>query len=590
VQGNDTRWGETDFVLIGPYGIYCLEAKGNRISLKEGRWYSGESELNKSPFDQATGASSNVFSYLREKHPEIRESHARNRDPLVAYGVLFPDVTFDIKTMETNPAIVYDLRDKRRKFELYVNRLTDYWIKTHRRQDLIDYPYTSQEITLMIQALRREFDLRESLRVNAEDTKQQLIQLTDEQYDLLDHFDLELNPRMMVEGTAGSGKTLCAVELAKAQAAMGRKTLVTCFNKKLASHLRNGPLADYPDVEVTYFHKLMEDICRHHNIDLTEAKKTQMEDTYFQQELPKLCQKALTLPSVDITRYDTVIVDESQDLLLDDYLLIIDELLVGGLKEGRWVFFSDANQSIFNLPDGSAYSGLLSYGPSRHSLKYNCRNTTTTAGITKVLTGIDVGKTRADGPTQSPIWYKDQADQVRGISRSVNRLLSEGLTVGQITILSHRRFSTSGVSEGLRGVPYDIYDWTADEDRPPLGKITFSTIQSFKGLESDIVIIADIDSLEHPDYDVSKLNYVGSTRAVLMLIPAISDKLRPDLEHQLDVAVRESIQVDELNREAFPETYIEDESLAEDMNGERSSKGYSVLLRLFRRFLRVLRK
>ena len=70
VQGTDTRWGETDFVLIGPYGIYCLEAKGNRIRFDGGQWYSGESELNKSPFEQASGASSNVFNYLREKHPD----------------------------------------------------------------------------------------------------------------------------------------------------------------------------------------------------------------------------------------------------------------------------------------------------------------------------------------------------------------------------------------------------------------------------------------------------------------------------------------------------------------------------------------
>lgn len=533
--GKDFRWGETDFVLIGPTGIYCLEAKAGRISYKDGAWYSGVHRLEKSPFQQGQGSSVNVYNYLRTEHPEMKWLAQRDRDALVGYGVLFPDVSASVRSIEVNQQVVYDQRDRSKDFEKYVDRLSSYWMNTHGRRDLETKPYTSSEITALSQALRKEFELRESIKFGADEARRKLVQLTDEQYSLIDHFDLELNPRMIVEGTAGSGKTLCAVELAKGQLAMGRKTLILCYNRKLAGYLRNHYLSDYPDIEVQTFHSLMQQICAESEID-TEAAKSGAEDgQFFEEILPGLCAKALA-STPDRAGYDTIIVDEAQDLLLDNYVLIIDELLEGGLEQGRWVFFSDANQSIFAPSDGgsTAYDLLMGYGPSRHRLRYNCRNTHTTAAITQVLTGLEVGETRTDGPTEKAVWYRDANDQVRVISRLVNRLLSEGFAPGDIIILSHRSFARSDLSSGLDKVPYDLFDWTSSEGAVSPNVVRFSTIQSFKGLESDIVIIADIDSLKHPNFDRAKLNYVGATRACLMLIPAIHWDLKDQLEPQLD--------------------------------------------------------
>jgi thymidylate kinase len=41
--------------------------------------------------------------------------------------------------------------------------------------------------------------------------------------------------RLLVEGCAGSGKTMLAVTLARAHAAQGKSVLLTCFNRALPS-------------------------------------------------------------------------------------------------------------------------------------------------------------------------------------------------------------------------------------------------------------------------------------------------------------------------------------------------------------------
>lgn len=49
---------------------------------------------------------------------------------------------------------------------------------------------------------------------------------------------LEENPRLLVRGGAGSGKTCLALEQARRHAAAGRRTLLLCYNLALAAHLR----------------------------------------------------------------------------------------------------------------------------------------------------------------------------------------------------------------------------------------------------------------------------------------------------------------------------------------------------------------
>src|SRR5690349_2444084 len=49
----DKPWSEVDFVVIGPFGVLCLEVKGGRITVEEGKWFTNGRPLKESPFRQA---------------------------------------------------------------------------------------------------------------------------------------------------------------------------------------------------------------------------------------------------------------------------------------------------------------------------------------------------------------------------------------------------------------------------------------------------------------------------------------------------------------------------------------------------------
>lgn len=59
-----------------------------------------------------------------------------------------------------------------------------------------------------------------------------LLQVTQEQYEIL--ADLELNTRVMIEGPAGTGKTVLAQEFGKRLIKQGKSVLLLFYNKAIA--------------------------------------------------------------------------------------------------------------------------------------------------------------------------------------------------------------------------------------------------------------------------------------------------------------------------------------------------------------------
>ena len=78
-----------------------------------------------------------------------------------------------------------------------------------------------------------------------------------EQYQIVDA--LATNPRAMIRGGAGTGKSLLAVREARRVAAEGRQVLLCCFNKQLAQHLR-ACLCDCENATVINLHGFLADV------------------------------------------------------------------------------------------------------------------------------------------------------------------------------------------------------------------------------------------------------------------------------------------------------------------------------------------
>lgn len=206
--------------------------------------------------------------------------------------------------------------------------------------------------------------------------------------------------------------------------------------------------------------------------------------------------------------FDKIIVDESQDLMQDRYLDVMDMCLSKGLTRGRWTMFGDFSmQAIYT--DGLSGPQLLEKLDDRCSfirfkLTINCRNTKPICSEIEIVTGFKAPNelwTKVEGPPVQYITWTTMDDQQKKLQALLGQLVEKRIPPEQITILSPKKKCESVVSL-ING--YTIRDFKV----PPGNSITFCTIQGYKGLENTIVILTDIEG-----YSADKLMYVGLSRA-----------------------------------------------------------------------------
>ena len=149
------------------------------------------------------------------------------------YAVWFPDVRWRAQPLSnTEPAVVLDADDLApSRVEGRLRSIFEVW-RTPARTS------AGTGARLLVEALAHDIDIRQPLMAMVEEAKRAILRLSERQYGVLKV--LAANRRVAVSGPAGSGKTLLAAEKARRLAGLGLRTLLTCFNRALADHLRTG--------------------------------------------------------------------------------------------------------------------------------------------------------------------------------------------------------------------------------------------------------------------------------------------------------------------------------------------------------------
>jgi len=467
------RFGEIDFLICCPQGLFVLEVKGGRVVCHEGVWqYTNRyDEVTKSvegPFKQAESALHGLMANLRANLPDRVVAQFP-----IGFGVIFPDCEWPLPGAEWEPKTLADARSYK-DLERWLSRLFQYW----RCKDGGNRHPTDAALKELRQYLRPEFEAVIPLHVQALGAEERIATLTEDQMSMVDV--VADNPRVLCSGGAGTGKTFLAMELARRWTADGKNVALVCRSPWLKRYLESR--FSIPKLTVSLVDSLQIS-CRRQGLG------------YF----------------------DALIIDEGQDLLDMGSLDKLDSVLQGGLAEGRWCFFHDKNNQsgFFGSPDKDAIDYLSSMQPTKVPLRTNCRNTRVILEKVQISLGADMGVRGAgDGPKIRECLASSKEEATRLLENELFELVDHGgLSPGDVTILSPLNFEDScvaGLSERLKR-QIMILDEYSLKSFPSI-KTSFAEIGNFKGLENEAIIVVDLPSPEHSRKDLAK-HYVAMSRA-----------------------------------------------------------------------------
>jgi hypothetical protein len=320
--------------------------------------------------------------------------------------------------------------------------------------------------------------------------------LNEEQERILD--ETELDRRKIFLGAAGTGKTFLAIEKAHRLDAQGKRVFLTCFNKNLAAYLRTQvPESVYVQNIHDYFLKIIEPVYGETAIPSDPTQRSE----FFKETLPLMAWEILAEQDHS-QHFDSIIIDEGQDFQAD-WFDCIEAML---RPDGELYVFADPAQSIF-CHDIDNIQGL---SISKHRLTRNIRSTQAiNEWMLKFLPDLSLKCLNPRGlPVVSIPCQADQ--QYRTLEKEIGRLVSQGVQLKRITVLSPHVYAKSCLAGRER-----IKDWPVVESMEQRGnQIRFGTIRSFKGLEADIVFLVDI----RPSRACTLADiYVGGSRARFLL-------------------------------------------------------------------------
>jgi len=359
-----------------------------------------------------------------------------------------------------------------------------------------------------------------------------LVSLTEDQYVVLDM--ISDNERCLIEGAAGTGKTLLALEYARRKASAGKRTLLFCFNRLLADCFEQSA-RDWaqPSLVATSYFRFLRNLvlASEFREEFERAAANSDQSMLFSEVLPFY---ALLAAENQQPQIDIVVMDEAQDLLRPGTLEVISALLRGGVAGGQWYAFGDFTRQCLYGNVSSGLDSLSSMCPhfARTKLRTNCRNTRRIGEETALLSGFasppyKLG--RVDGLPVDYRYWKNKEHQLEKLTEVVRGLLNEGFDPHDIVLVSHRKFAESMASQlacpiAKRGTISSVELRTGVGHGLTGSCIGFATVQAFKGMESSAIIFCDVEQVENEEPQA--LLYTGMSRARSLLIMLVHDSIK----------------------------------------------------------------
>jgi hypothetical protein len=472
--------GEVDFIVVIPNcGLLFLEVKGKRDAtfLSEGgqcywQQQNGTRIPEKNPFQQAQSNKHDIVKMIKDDLG--MGEYFRG---CYGHAVVFPfaGATGQFPNSQ-EPQIVWLYRDMQNLHNACLNAIDKFGTEQNARQ------FNAVIERQVSQWLRDKIELVPVSVANIETDERVISTLTQTQFEAVKGA-LE-NPRVRVEGVAGSGKTLIALWLAQELAANGQRVLVLCYNKLLAAWLRT----QTEGVEIHHFHELARQLCHRTQVPFQVPVNANEKLKFWRDSVPILLCEAIDNLG-EASKYDAILVDEAQDFTTDWWAPI--EMLLK--TDNNLYLFMDAQQGIYGQDNPLPFTTVC------YRLAHNCRNTKLIASTAGNVLRQEIPSKTGIPDGVAPVIRRPEPNVTRRgqqLNTLVIQLLNEGYRPQEIALLSpwarnNQNCSLPQTIRGLRvlGEPDNLAEWFRGEC------IWGGTIKSFKGLEAKCIVLVDV-----PDY------------------------------------------------------------------------------------------
>ncbi|MBX9850950.1 MAG: AAA family ATPase [Cytophagaceae bacterium] len=484
--------GEADFLILHrSLGILVIEVKSGYIRTEGRQWFqmNRTTQIEKEILDPLVQADTSKFKFLElleNQNPPIK-------DCLLCHAVWYPSIEWKFPMPPHYAAeLLFDFNTLG-KPQTAIENTFRYWNNRFNKP-----PLSKTSFDRLKFIIAPEFSSVPSVRTNFENRERQFITLTRDQARLMAFLDEQ--ETAVISGSAGTGKTMLALEKANRLGVKNEEVLFLCYNEALKRHLEENNSIKFVHFKTVY--------------ELASQFITYTEDTTLNILTEKLSD--YLLDNKKQWNYKHVIIDEAQDFN-SFFIEVLQEI-----TEGNFYAFYDKNQSIYQQEELE----WANNADCKLTLHTNCRNTKEIARTSARNIGLD-SKTFCNSPVKGEqSFIAEYGNVVQGlqlIEKIINHLVRDKKANPEdIVLLTMNDISNSilQLKTSICGRP--ISKFLAK------GKICFNTVDDFKGLEAGYLILVDVNVASYSDKHYRNRLYIGCSRAKQGLFILLNNPVETD--------------------------------------------------------------
>lgn len=475
-------FGEADYIIFHKkFGILCLEVKSGGMTSRNGRLYQinrktlEEKEIT--PMEQAEKSKYFFRSLISSKIEKFNVNI-----PIYAMVWLTDAKKNDLEgalpseyQLGSNVFFYDDMSD--------VNQTLS---KCFAAYHTTFNKYSKQVVKEVIDIIAPTFNIFPSASTLIEQNQYHFDRMTGQQANLLDYLDEQ--KEAAIQGGAGTGKTILGIEKAR-RLSKKEKVVFLCYNRFLADSLRERYSEELPNVTFTTLLYMV-----------TKALKRRAEE----KDVHEFLNNYEEYPND--WYYKSVIIDEGQDFT-DESLMSMKT--IASINDGSFYVFYDRNQLVQRKTDLQ----WLYEMDCQLVLSINCRNTLNIAETSSNPIGVSNIKMRTMIEGRVPEYFnaKNREELIMWLENRVKYYTSQGVMKKEIVILTTKTEKKSILSDVKKIGPYVLVNEKDNKN------ILFTSARKFKGLESSVVILIDIDSELFETKKARRVFYVAASRAKTFL-------------------------------------------------------------------------